>query len=552
MMASIAEQQHHKPWSMTRVIAASSAGTAFEWYDFFIFGSLAQTISKVFFAGLDPTAALIAALGLFAAGFAFRPLGAIIFGVVGDRLGRKGAFLVTVSLMGAATFAIGLLPTYAAAGALSPTLLIFLRILQGVALGGEYGGAAIYVAEHAPNDKRGAATGWIQSSASFGLLAALLVILATRTLVGEDAFLAWGWRVPFLMSIFLLGISVWMRAKLAESPAFKKLKEDGEVTKAPLREAFGRRDNLQRVLIAFFAIMCAQGAVWYATFFYMQVFLGRSLSVPEPTVNLLLIIMTVASAPLYVFFGWLSDRVGRKPVMVGGMLLALVLYFPGFHLIAQAANPAMVAAHRAAPVSVSTDPATCSVQFDPIGTAKFSSACDIAKSVLAAKGISYQTQYSPDGRTRVFVGREMVGVGSGDGLATAELKTFKTATGDRIGAALAATGYPKAADPADANMPLLIAVLLLFVVAATALYGPQASALVEMFPTRIRYTAMSLPYHLGTGWVGGFLPVTGFALVAITGNIYAALWYPVFFTGVSVVCALLLLKETRGKPLEEC
>jgi MFS family permease len=552
-MASIAEQQqHHKPWSMTRVIVASSAGTAFEWYDFFIFGSLAQTISKVFFAGLDPTAALIAALGLFAAGFAFRPLGAIIFGVVGDRLGRKGAFLVTVSLMGAATFAIGLLPTYAAAGALAPALLIFLRILQGIALGGEYGGAAIYVAEHAPNDKRGAATGWIQSSASFGLLAALLVILATRTLVGEDAFLAWGWRVPFLMSIILLGISVWMRAKLAESPAFKKLKEDGEVTKAPLREAFGQRDSLQRVLTAFFAIMCAQGAVWYATFFYVQVFLGRSLSVPEPTVNLLLIIMTLVSAPLYVFFGALSDRVGRKPVMVGGMLLALVLYFPGFHLIAQAANPAMVAAHRASPVSVSTDPATCSVQFDPIGTAKFSSACDIAKSALAAKGISYQSKYSPDGRTRVFVGKQIVEVKGGDGLAGPGLKALKTATGDRIGAALGANGYPKAADPAGANMPLLIGVLLLFVVAATALYGPQASALVEMFPTRIRYTAMSLPYHLGTGWVGGFLPVTGFALVAITGNIYAALWYPVFFTGLSVVCALLFLKETRGKPLEDC
>jgi MFS family permease len=550
-MATVAETQH-KSWSMTRVIVASSAGTAFEWYDFFIFGSLAQTISKVFFAGLDPTAALVAALGLFAAGFAFRPLGAIIFGVVGDRLGRKGAFLVTVSLMGAATFAIGLLPTYAKAGALAPLLLILLRILQGIALGGEYGGAAIYVAEHAANHKRGAATGWIQSSASLGLLAALLVILATRTWIGEEAFAAWGWRVPFLMSIVLLAISVWMRARLAESPAFKKLKDEGRCTKAPLREAFGQRDNLHRVLIAFFAIMCAQGAVWYATFFYMQVFLARSLSVAEPTVNLLLIVMTLVSAPLYVFFGWLSDRVGRKPVMVGGMLLALVLYFPGFHLIAQAANPALVAAHQATPVTVSTNLSTCSVQFDPIGTAKFTSACDLAKSALSAKGISYRTKFSPDDRTRVFVGREIVGVSSGDGLAGLGLKALKTETSAHITAALAANGYPTTADPAAANMPLLIAVLLLFVVAATALYGPQAAALVEMFPTRIRYTAMSLPYHLGTGWVGGFLPVTGFALVAITGNIYAALWYPVFFTALSAVCALLFLKETRGKPLEEC
>ncbi|MES2137965.1 MAG: MFS transporter, partial [Pseudomonadota bacterium] len=327
-MATIAEQPQHKPWSMARVIIASSAGTAFEWYDFFIFGSLAPVISKVFFAGLDPTPALIAALGLFAAGFAFRPLGALIFGVIGDRLGRKGAFLITVSLMGGATFLIGFLPTYAQAGSFAATLLIILRILQGIALGGEYGGAAIYVAEHAPAAKRGAATGWIQSSASFGLLAALLVIVATRTSVGEDAFAAWGWRIPFLVSAVLLAISVWMRAKLAESPEFARLREEDDVAKAPLREAFGSKKNLKSVLIAFFGIMCAQGAVWYFTFFYMQVFLEKSLGLPSGTKDLLLIVMTVVSAPLYVFFGWLSDRIGRKPVMIGGMLLALVLYFP--------------------------------------------------------------------------------------------------------------------------------------------------------------------------------------------------------------------------------
>ncbi len=491
------ERRQRKPWSMTRVIAASSAGTAFEWYDFFIFGSLAQTISKVFFTGLDPTSALIAALGLFAAGFAFRPLGAIIFGVVGDRLGRKKAFLITVSLMGGATFLIGLLPTYAMAGVLAPILLILLRILQGVALGGEYGGAAIYVAEHADNDRRGAATGWIQSSASFGLLAALLVILGTRTAIGEEAFAEWGWRIPFLVSVVLLGISILMRARLAESPAFAKLKEEGQVTKAPLREAFATRDSLKRVLTAFFAIMCAQGAVWYATFFYMQVFLGRSLGVAEPTVNMLLIIMTLVSAPLYVFFGWLSDRIGRKPVMVGGMLLALVLYFPGFHLIANAANPALAAAQRSTPVVVATDPATCSVQFDPVGTVHFSSACDIAKSLLVAKGISFKSRASGDGQTTVFVGESQVPVASGDALPIPDLRALKAATGEQIGAALQAAGYPASADPNSANMPLLITVLLLFVVASTALYGPQAAALVEMFPTRIRYTAMSLPYHVG-------------------------------------------------------
>ena len=540
-----------KPWSMKRVVIASSAGTAFEWYDFFIFGALAQTISKVFFAGLEPTAALIAALGLFAAGFAFRPLGALIFGVIGDRLGRKGAFLATVSIMGGATFAIGFLPTYESAGILSPILLIFLRILQGIALGGEYGGAAIYVAEHAPNDRRGAATGWVQSSASFGLLAALLVILATRTAFGEDAFLDWAWRVPFLASLLLLVVSVWLRFKLTESPAFAKLKDEGEVCKTPLREAFGQRDNLKRVLIAFFGIMCAQGAVWYATFFYMQVFLGRSLAVTEPTVNMLLIVMTLVSAPLYVFFGWLSDRVGRKPVMVGGMLLALLLYYPGFHWIAGAANPALVAAQRATPVVVATDPATCAVQFDPVGTARFSSACDIAKSLLVTRGISYSTARSADGSTTVAVGAQRLPIPSGDALSGADLKALKGKVGEQLGGALEAAGYPKAANPEGLNLPVLIGVPLLFVVAATALYGPQAAALVEMFPTRVRYTAMSMPYHVGTGWVGGFLPVTSFALVAITGNIYASLWYPIFFTALSVVVAMLFLKETRGKPLED-
>jgi MFS family permease len=536
---------------MKRVIIASSAGTAFEWYDFFIFGSLAPVFSKVFFAALEPTPALIAALGLFAAGFAFRPLGALIFGVIGDRLGRKGAFLVTVSLMGAATFLIGLLPTYAQAGTLGPTLLIVLRILQGIALGGEYGGAAIYVAEHAPNQKRGAATGWIQASASFGLLAGLLVIIATRTSVGEDAFTAWGWRVPFLLSVLLLAISVWMRAKLAESPHFAKLREEGEVTKAPLRESFGNWRILKRVLIAFFGIMCAQGAVWYFTFFYMQVFLERSLGLPGATKDMLLIVMTVVSAPLYVYFGWLSDRIGRKPVMLGGMLLALVLYFPASHWIAGAANPELIAAEEATPVFVVTNPATCSVQFDPLGTAKFVSPCDIAKSILVTKGISFLTRTSTTGRTSVIIGTEAIPIEGGEGLGAAELKALKTRTADAIGAELQLAAYPRSADPAKANLTLLTILLLLFVVAATALYGPQAAALVEMFPTRVRYTAMSFPYHVGTGWVGGFLPVTSFALVAITGNIFSGLWYAVVFTGISVVVSFLFLKETAGRRLED-
>jgi MFS family permease len=546
----MATKQH--PWPMKRIVAASSAGTAFEWYDFFIFGSLATTIQKVFFAGLDPTAGLIAALGLFAAGFAFRPLGAIVFGIIGDRLGRKGAFLATVSLMGGATFAIGLLPTYASAGIVSPILLILLRICQGIALGGEYGGAAIYVAEHAPDRRRGALTGWIQVTASLGLLAGLLVILGTRTAVGEPAFLDWGWRVPFLVSVLLLAVSVWMRVKLSESPAFAALKAKGELTKAPLRESFAQWPNLKRVLIAFFGIMCAQGAVWYLSFFYVQVFLTRSLGVPEATKDMLVLAMTVVSAPLYVYFGWLSDRVGRKPVIFGGMLLALLAYYPGFHGIAAAANPALVAAQQAKPVEVHADPATCSVQFDPIGTRRFDSSCDLARSLLASTGISYSTRPYAGDRAVIAVGIAQVEVPDGRGLDAAGLKALKEATGKQIKAALAAEGYPAGADPAAMNLPVIFAWLMVFAVAATALYGPQAAALVEMFPTRIRYTAMSVPYHVGTGWVGGFLPVTSFALVAITGNIYASLWYPAFFTAVSAVVAFVFIKETKGKPLEEC
>ena len=550
-MATIADTQH-KPWSMARVVTASSAGTAFEWYDFFIFGSLTPVIAKVFLAGLDPTSALVAALALFAVGFAFRPLGAIIFGAMGDRVGRKATFLTTVSLMGGATFAIGLLPTYEQVGVLAPVLLVFLRICQGTALGGEYGGAAIYVAEHADNDKRGAATGWIQSSASFGLLAALLIIFATRTWLGEEAFGEWGWRIPFLLSVILLAISVWMRMKLSESPAYAKIKAEGEVTTAPLREAFARRESLRKVAIAFFGIMAAQGAVWYFAFFYIQVFLEKSLGVPGATKDMLLIVMTVVSAPLYVFFGWLSDRVGRKPVMLAGMLLALALYFPGSHLIARAANPALVAAQQATPVVVETDPATCTAQFDPTGTAKFVTACDIAKSALVSRGVAYSTRASADSQTRVIAGRNVAAVGTGEGLPAADLKALKAGVAEAINAELAAAGYPKSADPAAMNMPLILTILLLFVVAATALYGPQAAALVEMFPTRIRYTAMSLPYHVGTGWVGGFLPVTSFAIVALTGDIYAGLWYAVAFTALSAVVTIFFLEETRGKPLEDC
>ncbi|MDH4386351.1 MAG: MFS transporter [Caulobacter sp.] len=540
-----------KPASMATVVAASSAGTAFEWYDFFIFGSLAGVISQVFFTGLNETAALIAALALFGTGFAFRPLGALIFGRMGDKVGRKAAFLITVTLMGAATFAIGLLPTYSQAGIISPILLIVLRILQGTALGGEYGGAAIYVAEHAPANKRGQMTGWIQSSAALGLLGALAVILATRTAVGEEAFKAWGWRVPFLVSAGLLAISIFMRLKLSESPSFQKLKDSGEHSVAPFREAFGQWKNLKLVLIALFAIMCAQGAVWYCAFFYTQVFMEKFLKVPAPTVNLLIMGATVVSAPLYVFFGWASDRWGRKWVMWFGMVLALLAFLPGFHMMTQFANPGLAEAARRTPVVVVADPAACSLQFDPVGKSAFVTSCDIAKSYLANAGISYDNQPAASGAIAVVkVGEVVVTSLEGGGLEKASLKAARADVEGRLKAALAEAGYPAKADPARINVWGLFGVLLVFTVAATALYGPQASALVEMFPTKVRYTALSLPYHVGTGWVGGFVPFSAFAIVAATGNIYAGLAYPIFFTGISVLCTLLFLKETSGRSLE--
>lgn len=536
---------------MRTVVAASSAGTAFEWYDFFVFGALTSIIGKNFFSELGETAGVLAALALFGAGFFFRPLGALIFGRIGDKAGRKGAFLITVILMGGATFAIGLLPTFEQAGIIAPLLLILMRIVQGTALGGEYGGAAIYVAEHAPDNKRGEMTGWIQTSAAFGLFGALIVILLTRTAMGEEAFTAWGWRIPFLVSVGLLGVSVFMRMKLSESPSFQKLKEAGEETKAPFKEAFGQWSNLKTVLLALTAIMFAQGAVWYCAFFYVPIFLERFLKVDPKTVNLLIMSATAVSAPLYVFFGWLSDRVGRKWVLWFGMTLALVAFFPGFHMMARFANPALAEAEARTPVMVIADPAACSLQFDPVGKAKFVTSCDIAKSALANAGISYRNNEAlPGAVASVTIGKNTVQAFEGAGLDTAAMKAAKADFEARLKAALVEAGYPAKADPERMNIPALFAVLVVFVIGATALYGPQASALVELFPTRVRYTALSLPYHVGTGWVGGFVPFTAFAIVAATGDIYAGLWYPFIFTLISVLCTLFLLRETKGRSLD--
>ncbi|HEY9235508.1 MAG TPA: MFS transporter [Phenylobacterium sp.] len=545
-----------QPASLRTVVAASAAGTTFEWYDFFVFGSLTQVISRTFFSDLPEAAGYVAALALFGAGFLFRPLGALVFGRIGDRVGRKGAFLVTVTLMGSATVAIGLLPTYAQVGLLAPALLVVMRIVQGFALGGEYGGAAIYVAEHAPPDRRGRATGWVQTSAALGLFGALLVILATRLVVGAlfgpHAFDAWGWRIPFLVSAGLLAISIWMRLKLSESPAFARMKAEGAASRAPYAEAFGQWRHLKLVLLALAAIMSAQGAVWYTAFFYVQTFIERFLKVAPETINLLMLSATAVSAVGYVVFGALSDRVGRKPVMLAGMTLMLVAYFPGFHMLSRTLNPALVEARARTPVVVVADPSDCSLQFDPVGKARFSSSCDIAKTALANAGVSYSNEVGAAGvPAKVRIGSVEVASTSAVGLPPDAAKAVKAAIERDIKAALAKAGYPAHADPARMNLPGAFAVLMVFVVAATALYGPIAACLVELFPTRIRYTAMSLPYHIGTGWIGGFVPFTAFAIVTATGNVYAGLWYPVAFTALSVVTCLWLLPETRGRSLHD-
>jgi len=533
------------------VVAASSAGTAFEWYDFFIFGSLTAVIAKHFYADVGETAGYILALLTFGVGFVVRPLGALVFGWFGDRTGRKKTFLVTISLMGAATVAIGLLPDYDQIGIAAPILLLTMRVLQGFALGGEYGGAAIYVAEHSPPKRRGLLTGWIQTTAAMGLIGALSVILATRMIVGTEAFDAWGWRIPFLLSAFLLIISLWIRLKLSESPAYERMESEGGERRAPYREAFGTWKNGRFVLIALFGIMIAQGAVWYCGYFYSRTFMERFLRVDVATVDMMMLWLTLASAPLYIFFAWLSDKVGRKPVMLFGMILALVAFFPGFQALTKAANPALAEAQASAPVTVVADPATCALQFDPIGKAAFASACDLAKSALSNAGVSYDNVAGAPGQAAVVrIGAVEVASRGAEGLAPDAVKAARTDVETRIKAALVEAGYPAKADPARMNLGAMFGILMIFIVAATALYGPQAAALVELFPTRVRYTAMSLPYNIGTGWVGGLLPAASFALVAWSGNIYFGLWYSVAFTALAAIVALIWLPETRGRDLD--
>lgn len=536
-----------------KVIAASSLGTMFEWYDFYLYGLLAGYISVKFFSGVNETTAFILALAAFAAGFAIRPLGSIVFGRVGDMVGRKNTFLVTMGLMGLSTFAVGFLPSYDAIGITAPTILVALRLLQGLAVGGEYGGAATYVAEHAPMGKRGFFTSFIQTTATIGLFIALLFVIGLRAILGEEAFSDWGWRLPFLLSIFLLVISLWIRFQLAESPTFQKMKDEGTTSKAPLAEAFGRWSNLKLILIALFGGVAGQAVIGYTGQFYTLFYLERIADVDPATSNILLVIALIIATPTFVFFGWLSDKIGRKKIIMTACILAALTLFPLFKALTHAANPELAQAVREAPVTVTAAPGECSIQFDPIGRNTFdSSSCDIAKAYLARNGINYANAEAPAGTlATVTISDRVITAPDPAPLGEAELAAQIDAFRQEVGAELVAAGYPDEADPAKINRPLVIAIIVAIMLMVTAAYAPLAAMLVELFPARIRYTSMSLPYHIGNGWFGGFLPTVAFAMVAATGNIHFGLWYPVLIAAMTAIVGLLFLPETFQRNIDE-
>ena len=542
-----------EPRPMTReerkVIIASSVGTVFEWYDFYLAGSLAANIAATFFSGVNPTAAFIFTLLGFAAGFAVRPFGALVFGSLGDLIGRKYTFLVTMTLMGIATFVVGLLPGYASIGIAAPILFIACRLVQGLALGGEYGGAATYVAEHAPHGRRGFYTSWIQTTATVGLFLSLIVILVLRAWMTPEQFAAWGWRVPFLLSIILLGVSIWIRLQLEESPAFARIKAEGKHSKTPLREAFGRWENAKIAIFALLGGTAGQAVVWYSGQFYALFFLTQTLKLDPTTANTAIAISLAIGTPGFIFFGWLSDKIGRKPIILAGCLLAVVTYFPLFSALTNAVNPQLEQALEKSPVVVTADPTECSFQFNPTGTASFTTSCDIAKSFLARNAVNYSNVAAPAGTVAsIKIGDKVItsfDKGKAGAQAAAQEKTFT----DAATAAIRGAGYPASADKAKVNMPMVILLLTILVIYVTMVYGPIAAMLVELFPTRIRYSGMSLPYHIGNGWFGGFLPPTAFAIVAATGNIYSGLWYPIVVAGMTFVIGLLFVPETKDRDI---
>jgi MFS family permease len=531
-----------------KVIIASSAGTVFEWYDFYLAGSLAANISQNFVPGTNDTAKFIFVLFGFAAGFAVRPFGALFFGRLGDLIGRKYTFLVTMTIMGFATFIVGLLPGYQSIGYLAPVAFIACRLLQGLALGGEYGGAATYVAEHSPQGRRGFYTSWIQTTATVGLFLSLIVILVLRLNMSAENFAAYGWRIPFLLSIILLGFSLWIRLQLAESPAFQRMKDEGTRSKAPLTEAFGRWSNAKIAILALLGGTAGQAVVWYTGQFYALFFLTQTLKVDGTTAGILITFALLLGTPFFIFFGWLSDKIGRKPILLAGCLIAAITYFPLFGQIAKTANPKLTSAIDTVKVNLMADPATCGTLFDPVGVRTFTTPCDVARRTLATNSIHYELANGP-------AGSPLVAKVNGADVATTDNN------GNAIVTAAQAAGYPKAGDPtilktptiggslSDSRALTLIGLLFILVVYVTMVYGPIAAMLVELFPTRIRYTGMSLPYHIGNGWFGGFLPPTAFAIVAATGNIYQGLWYPIVVALMTFVIGLIFIPETKDRDI---
>ncbi len=532
-----------------KVILASSLGTVFEWYDFYLYGSLAAVIAVHFFSALAPGPAFIMALLTFAAGFAVRPFGAIVFGRLGDMIGRKYTFLVTIVLMGVSTFLVGVLPTYETIGIAAPIILVILRCAQGLALGGEYGGAATYVAEHAPHGKRGLYTSFIQTTATIGLFLSLLVILGCRLILGNEAFAEWGWRIPFLISFFLLLISVWIRMQLNESPLFQKMKEEGTGSKAPLTESFGNWSNGKIVLLALFGATAGQAVVWYSGQFYALFFMTQTLKVDPITANLFIAAALAIATGGFIFFGWLSDKIGRKPIIMAGCLLAALTYFPLFKALTHFTNPALAAAAKENPAVVIADPKDCSFQFVPgelKSHVKFSNSCDIVKNLLNGRSVSYSNEAAPAGTlASVRIGETVIQSVDLSALSQDEAATAQAKLQADVAAAIDAAGYPAKADNAQMNKPMILVILTILVLYVTMVYGPIAAWLVELFPTRIRYTSMSLPYHIGNGWFGGFLPTTAFALVLLTGNIYYGLWYPIIIAVMTFIVGSLFLKETK-------
>ncbi len=550
-MAMASTVDAHRPMTAEdrKVILASSVGTIFEWYDFYLAGALAANIAANFFSGVNPTAGFIFTLLGFAAGFAVRPFGALFFGSLGDLIGRKYTFLVTMTLMGVATFVVGLLPSYASIGFAAPVLFILCRLIQGLALGGEYGGAATYVAEHAPAGRRGFYTSWIQTTATVGLFLSLLVVVGLRLSLTPEQFAIWGWRVPFLLSILLLGVSIWIRLQLEESPAFLRIKAEGTHSKTPLREAFGRWENAKVALLALFGGTAGQAAVWYCGQFYALFFLTQTLKLDATTSNIVIAVALGIGTPFFILFGWLSDKIGRKPIILAGLLLACVTYFPLFGALTNAVNPVLEQALEKSPVTVTADPKECSFQFNPTGTASFTTSCDVAKSFLATNSVNYANVAAPAGTVASIKVGDKVVASFDKGKAGADAAAKTKAFTDQATAAIRAAGYPASADKTKVNMPVVILILTILVIYVTMVYAPIAALLVELFPTRIRYSGMSLPYHIGNGWFGGFLPPTAFAIVAATGNIYSGLWYPIAIAGMTFVIGLLFMPETKDRDI---